>query len=389
MANEFGFLADSTFAEKMDVLNTYMAAILEAQGGSLIPTSWDGVSGVVKSGLASKVFSVRDQLVTQRNGVNLIWDILGFDVDTPADPQYQHSMTLGLHDCIASLQYDAPEAFYYCEEELPAGTYYLTFGSSWGKVVSGKSYQFTLTQAVPAKGQLVGFSDIYNFTGTTKVTSYASSTSTTAIETVTCTEGSSGTFLGTFKLAADGNLNSLQRAAYGSGNYKESAIRQYLNSEKAAGAVWVPQTKFDRPPSWASNTAGFLNGMDEDFLVVVGTASKVVSRDTITDGGGSDTVKDKFFLLSRREVYMGNEQSTVIEGEPYPYYANYSDNASASTGNDSNRIKYYSNGNAGWWWLRTPNAGSGYYVRDVGTTGYLHYYGAYHSCGVAPACIIV
>lgn len=100
-----------------------------------------------------------------------------------------------------------------------------------------------------------------------------------------------------------------------------------------------------------------MNGMDADFLAVIGKTTKVTCRNNVTDGGGSDTTKDKFFLLSRRELFMGDEVSSVKEGEPYPYYSNYSDYTSPNTGADSNRVKY-KNGSPQWQWERTPNAGA-------------------------------
>lgn len=39
MSNQFGFLSDDTFAEKMDTMNQFLAAIATGQGGSLKPTS--------------------------------------------------------------------------------------------------------------------------------------------------------------------------------------------------------------------------------------------------------------------------------------------------------------------------------------------------------------
>ena len=43
MSNQFGFLSDDTFAEKMDTMNQFLAAIATGQGGSLKPTSWSDV----------------------------------------------------------------------------------------------------------------------------------------------------------------------------------------------------------------------------------------------------------------------------------------------------------------------------------------------------------
>ncbi len=84
---------------------------------------------------------------------------------------------------------------------------------------------------------------------------------------------------------------------------------------------------------------------------------KVTCRNNVTDGGGYDTTKDKFFLLSRRELFMGDEVSSVKEGEPYPYYSDYSDYTSPNTGADSNRVKY-KNGSPQWQWERTRTPGT-------------------------------
>jgi len=389
MASEFGFLSEETFKEKMDVLNTFLGQIASAQLTDAGGLSWKTVQTLVRAGLASKVFKIGDQLTCNKGTTTLAWDVIGMDVDTPADSQFTHTMTLQLHDCLsANMQYDNTEALYYCETALAAGTYNFTllsgYDTSYG---GGKTFQFTLTKEVPAGGVIM-FPWAYNTqAASTKISTYASRTATTATETVAVTEGSEGTSLGT----ADGkttNMNHTHRIRYGSNNWKESGIRQFLNSDKAAGAFWTPQTIFDRPPSWNASTAGFMSDLDSDFLAVIGETRKVVSRNTVTDGGGSDTLDDKFFLLSRREIYAGNELSSVIEGEPYPYYQNYSALSSAGAGADANRIKYR-NGNAQWYWLRTPNAGNGYYVRHVYSGGTLNGYGANNSGGVAPACNII
>lgn len=329
-----------------------------------------------------------DEIVVHETASSLVWDVLGIDCDTPADSQFTHSVTLGLHDCLAGVQFDAREALFYFEEGLAAGTYNFTVKAhSWVSGDVNKTFQFTLTQAIPAKGQLV-LQVAYNVTiaGSTAKT-YSSSTSTTEIETVTITEGSGGTSLGDVNNAISGGTNSLQRGLMGNNRYSQSAMRQYLNSNAAAGSVWTPKNVWDRAPSWATTTAGFLNGMDEDFLAVIGEVTKRTALNTVSDGGGYEDTIEKFFLLSRSEVYGGNEV-TGGEGAAYPYYSDYSDLGSAGTGNDSNRIKYRS-GSAQYWWLRSPDAGYANNVRIVYTTGYVSFSGAYYSNGVAPACCII
>lgn len=85
---------------------------------------------------------------------------------------------------------------------------------------------------------------------------------------------------------------------------------------------------------------------------------------------------------------MGDEVSSVKEGEPYPYYSNYSDYTSPNTGADSNRVKY-KNGSPQWQWERTLYAGGSNHVRGVYYTGNLYNNGASGSNGVAPACNVI
>ena len=391
MSNQFGFVSEETYAEKMDTQNQFLAGILNEMGGSLRPSSWGNTQALVRAGLIDRMVGIADQFTMERSSTNIVWDVIGKNHDTPTDPQYDKTLTLQTHDCIAEMQFDAPEAFYYCASELPAGTYYFVIDSTYDATYNDLSaYQFTLTQAVPAKGQLTFPWGVNVNASTVKVNSFSSATSTTPIEQVAVTEGTDGTNLGTLTIAGDfsNNLNSIHRVRYGSNNYKESAIRQWLNSSAAAGSVWSPKTKWDRPPSWAANTAGFMNAMDADFLAVIGKTHIVAARNTVCEGGGYDEMDDYFFLLSRENVYMGREVSGVNEGAVYPYYRDYSDLSAAGTDNDSNRIKYR-NGSAKYWWVRTPLSGSAYLVRGVGLTGTLNSPHADGSIGVAPACNII
>ena len=51
-------------------------------------------------------------------------------------------------------------------------------------------------------------------------------------------------------------------------------------------------------------------------------------------------------------------------------------------------IKKNSAGNATYWWMRSPYAGDGSYVRRVYPDGTVVNYYAIHSLGVAPACVV-
>ena len=387
-------LSDYHYNHKMDTRNEILRAWATKDNGRIIPKSWNHVQFLVKHGLHKDIFNIKDQFIMQKDNTNLVWDIIGVDHDTPSDPQYTHSMTLQLHDQFpTAMQFDAREAFYYCEEGLPIGTYHFKIDPTYDATYNSfkdTGYQFTLTKPVPAGGQLTfPWSSNVN-ASTIKVNSFASATSMTPIEQVVVSEGTGGQNLGNLTIAGDfsNNLNAIQRVRYGSNNYKESAIRQWLNSSAAAGSVWKPQTKWDRPPAWAATAAGFMNGMDADFLAVIGKTHIIVARNTTCEGGGYDEMDDYFFLLSRREVYMGNEVASVIEGEPYPYYSDYSDLSEPSIRADSNRIKYRGE-TAQSWWIRAPYPLSGGSTRGVTPTGALHIGYASYSYGVAPACNII
>lgn len=187
--------------------------------------------------------------------------------------------------------------------------------------------------------------------------------------------------------AAEPTNPDSNRNSYGSNNWLESGIRQWLNSDGNAGTWWEAKTEYDVKPSYASSTAGFLKGLDAEFLSTVGEVSKITARYTGTDGGDSDTSTEKFFLLSMTEVY-GGLNNNIAEGVAYPYYADNSVLSSAGGGADANRIKYR-NGAAQHWWLRSPYAWGSYRARYVSTTGDVRYGYARNSYGVAPACCII
>ena len=216
MSNVFGFISEDTFVEKMDTLNATMMGLVGASGGTVKPTSYSNIQSLVRAGLGSKVFAVSDQIAVSRGEKTLLFDVLGNNVDEPADPQFKYSLTVGIHDCWDAAQFSASQAFYYCAEVLPAGSYYFTLLAGYDTAYGGgKTFCFTLTKEVPAGGQLT-FPWAWNTQAvTTKVSSYASSTSTTAIETVPVTEGATGTNLGVLDGKTE-NVNHTHMVRYGS-----------------------------------------------------------------------------------------------------------------------------------------------------------------------------
>ena len=133
-------------------------------------------------------------------------------------------------------------------------------------------------------------------------------------------------------------------------------MRQHLNSSKVAGSVWTPQTVWDRAPSWVSSTAGFIHGLDPEFVKICGdvellTALSTVAGDTTaaegSAGTGFETTVDKFFLPSRPEVFGGSDNASD-KGDAWQYYSANSDvpGGASNAGADSNRIKVNAAGNA-------------------------------------------
>lgn len=330
-----------------------------------------------------------DAIIVHETAAKLAFDVIGINHDTPSDSQYEYSLTLQLHDCIAELQFCARQALFAFPEGLAAGTYHFTIGAQpWYASDVNKTVQFTLASAIAAGGRLV-INNAYNATaiGST-ISAFASATASTAAETVTMSEGSAGTDLGTVNNAKTATVNSIQRALLGSNNYNECALRMYLNSDKPAGQVWTPASVFDRAPSWAASSAGFLYGLDPEFVKVLGKVKKKTALNTVSDGGGSIETDEKVFLLSRSEIYAG-DNITGGEGTPYAYYSMFSDYNAPNTGADTNRIKYRA-GAAKYWWLRSPLVGNAYYVCHVNPSGaFNNYFYAASSIGVAPACVIV
>lgn len=344
-------------------------------------TSWYGVRDIVRRGLASRFFQVGDQLICQKDGNNIVWDIVGIDQDTPADSNFIHSMTLMAHDVYINAAFDAKEALFAFDDGLEAGTYHFTIGQQpWAAGDVGKVVQFTLANDIPAGGQLV-VNNAYNATmiGAT-ISAFSGGTSVAAVETVTMTEGSDGTDLGSVASTLTGTTtNSIQRALLGSNNWSQSAARQYLNSGKAAGAYWTPKTKWDRPPGYVATTAGFLKGLDGDFVGVLGKVIKTTSQNTVTDGGGGIQSEELVFLPSRSEISGSAEIAGVDEGAIYDYYKNAT---------NADRIKYQGTAVRNWF-LRTPYASSAGDVRGVTSSGVLSNFSAYGAYGLVPACCIV
>ena len=253
-------ISDSTVtAETLKEGFTAYNAAGEKITGAIPITSWEQLQMKVRNNDMSDI-SIGDQYTCSQGSGELTWDVIGKDIDTPANPNLSHALTLRVHSLLPDgLVFDAPEAFYACQ------TAALSAGKTYSYKVDNSIYPFRLSRSVPVGGQLV-------CTNLSTVYTYASASSTTPIETVSIGGGSSsGTNLGTLaNNTRSGNLNTNLRRSYGSNDWKDSDIRQWLNSNKPAGQWWEPQNPWDRPPAYAETLNGFLYGIDPEFLRVIG-----------------------------------------------------------------------------------------------------------------------
>lgn len=272
-----------------------------------LASQMSAIAKIVRDGYGNVLMDIGDQLnidwTDGSKSYNVPHDIVHFaNVDLKNGDKVP-GMYLQWHFCSPfGVQFDAAEAFYYAETELAAGTYNIIVGDNWGNnCKKNEQYQFTLSKPVPAGGQIAGFYSMPDKAAAEwTVQTFTDAKSTTPIETVKPTAGSNGTNLGTLSFAGDGKLNSLQRVAYGYNRWSQSAIRQYLNSAKAAGQWWEPQHKWDRPPAELASKPGFLSGYSDDFLNAIKPVRVRTALNTVTDAavGTYEDTYDKIFLAS-------------------------------------------------------------------------------------------
>ena len=197
-----------------------------------------------------------------------------------------------------------------------------------------------------------------------------------------------------------GNSDS-NRKQYGNNRYLYSNLRQWLNSDKAAGAWYSAQHSADASPTnanvWSNyneydQEKGFLANFSTQLKEQLLTVTKRTARNTVTDGGSYEDVSQKIFLLSNTEVGLANENN-IVEGSIYDYFKTASNRIAYPTAEAVSKSEYtntsLSASQPWWWWLRTPCSSGSYFARHVHTDGSLYNYNAYLGChGVRPACVV-
>lgn len=184
--------------------------------------------------------------------------------------------------------------------------------------------------------------------------------------------------------AREPNSGNSNRRSYGNNRYRHSNIRQWMNKE---GKSWYSnQHDSDQAPNSGNVTynpynqeSGFLSNFPKEFVDALLPTNLTVVKSS-TDGGGTESVADKMFLLSTTEVGLANESGTA-EGRKWPLFDNNASRQANPTAEAVNESEYKHDNlhpdKPRFWWLRTPYAGSANYVRSVLSSGTLSYSLAY------------
>ena len=397
--------------------NLLLTQLIQSQSEATPISTLNEIAEIVRRGEASNVFNIGDQInVNWNNGQNDY--VLPFDITHFGDVQLQDGETIpGMfiqsHYALDGVQFDQNEAFYVAPAGgMAAGTYHFTMGNSWGSnVVADKSYQFTLAESY-AEGDLLQLGTASSETSglpdtapaNWRVRTYKASGSTpaglaaNATEIVTLSEGTGGTDLGTLSSSTKygtSGLNNMQRAAYGYNRWSQSAIRQQMNSDAAAGSWFTPQNPYDRRPDQLASLRGMKAGFEEGFLNILKPVKVTTALNTVsdTDIGASEDTFDMFFLASLEQEFIV-PQASGVEGSYWEYWKRRlglsSPQGTGGANANANHIRYAYNArtSAQHCRLRSAYRGNAYYTRYVVTSGSASNANAAYANRAVPACVI-
>ena len=329
----------ATKTELSDLLDKYM--------NDKNINSWETIQDIVRSGMAPMIFEIGDQFISHHSIYgDIVWDIVGFDVDVPADKRYNHSMSLQTHDIIISggidsyitigRVYNLPDGFDYHE------TYHL-----YTDVNTNNNYCI-IFDSLQNPYDIIG--DWYLIGNALWCRLRDTSRTHTHIGSIEIRDKWDNDEFGTsndrvFYTGTFETYIGKQPA------YSTSLINTWLNSNSESPLY---DGDYDRTsPTWAVTMPGFMYGLDKELISVIG--------DVILPDSTDDT-HAKIFLPSLENIY------TTHTDIWYPYY---------TTG--SSGTKYHNNIPKNWW-LRTYG-----YTNDA----ICHDNMAIYEYGISPVCCII
>lgn len=334
-----------TTLEKVKVQIQRRNALLKNFVELYAETTWDTVQLNVKAGLAPTLYAIGDEMICKytANGVeyDFTWVVVDNDREVTWEDGTVHPglILLVKYATIESVQFDAPEHEVATEQTALDGWYYC--GLSGG----------TYTMLNLATGATIPYSD--------------------------------------YEAVYHGSINNKDVYQYGYNRYLMSAQRQWLNSDKPRNEWWTSQHPGDTAPAQLGTVDGFIVGLDPDFVSVVNPVKVQVAANTVTDGGVTDVMFDRFWLPSIEEMY-GAPQAEDVEGAYFPYWKTKTGLDAPSNAANNGRIITALNAQASAQPCRCRSAlrGSASSAWNVYTTGSLFSYYAPYAYRCAPACAI-
>lgn len=191
-------------------------------------------------------------------------------------------------------------------------------------------------------------------------------------------------------------VNNAGVLRYGYNRWKDSAYRQWLNSDAAKNeGWWTEQHMGDHPPAAAQlNLPGWLDGFTDEWKAIFKPVKVDTACNTVTDGGVTDTTYDTFFLPSLEQMY-GAPQAAGVEGDYWEYWKEETGldtptNGSSSNTNEARKIPSIANptGSAVNCYLRSAIRGNASGMWYVHAAGFLAGNYATTSYRALPACVI-
>lgn len=336
-------------SDELQMQNALLAAIANAEPGSIKIESFKMIQELVQAGLAKKIFAIGDQIICSwtdkaaNETYDWVWDIVHMSDVTLENGEVVPGMYLKSH-------YTTPFGIQFDHEENEKATE-STFSADYSYYTKNPDRSYKLEEVVV--GQTIP-SDKEYFHSAIKDTT--------------------------------GNI-----CRYGYNRWGHSAIRQWLNSDKDKGAWWTSQHLGDVAPNELNTKAGFLSGFEQDFLSVIKKVKIRTQLNGITDksiGTDEETV-DLMFLPSKEQLY-GSTESGIYNDEAFAYYKKTTGFDKPKNDECEARIHYRidAKSSAQYMRLRSPNRGGSYNTWNAYPTGALDYGDAYYTYVCSPVCVI-